>query len=228
MLNMQGEQDFSTPALLSSIESSLKRLSCDYIDLLQLHDAPVDLANNGELIQEISKLKSKGIIRAIGITVKKPEDGLCFLNPFWDSILCKVNLIDQRAVISGLVVKAMESKISIISRTPLAFGFLTGKYLNSPVNLPPGDHRLRWSTKQLRLWADAPSLFKDILIENQRNMNELALKFCCSFESVSSTIPGMLTPKEVIDNAKISNFRKLTRAELDKIFLIYQNNSFFE
>ena len=227
MINMTGEQDFSIPSLNKSIEDSLKRLDTDFIDLLQFHDAPVSLASNELIAEEVLRLKSRGIIRAAGVTVKKPEDGLYFLSSYWDSIQCNLNLIDQRAIDCGLLKKAIESNISIISRTPLAFGFLTGKYMNKPVMLPTGDHRLRWPTHQLRIWADAPSLFERILEKNQRSMLELALKFCSSFHAVASTIPGMLSPHEV--NSNIITYRSpaLNQAELEEIFLIYKNNSFF-
>ena len=41
------------------------------------------------------------------------------------------NLIDQRAIKNGLFAKCRKNNVAIIGRTPLCFGFLTGKYNNT-------------------------------------------------------------------------------------------------
>ena len=48
----------------------------------------------------------------------------------------------------------VKNNIGIIIRTPLAFGFLTGKY-RSDNNFDIGDHRAKWSKDQIDKWSNA-------------------------------------------------------------------------
>lgn len=228
MIDTSGTKDFTISALEQSLNRSLKRLQSDYVDLLQFHDMPVERASNELLIEWVSRLKKTGIIRLSGVTVKSPSDGLHFLNGYWDCIQCNLNLIDQRAVTCGLLSRAKECNVGLIARTPLAFGFLTGQFVGKNLDLPNGDHRSRWTTEQLRIWADAPKLFDTVLKASDRSMVELALTFCTSFEAVTTTIPGMLTANEVDANLRAVAGSRLTEQEIATIACIYKNNSFFK
>ncbi len=62
--------DFSSIGIMRSVETSLKRLRTDYIDVLQAHDiefAPADLIVN-ETIPTMRRLQRQGKVWCVGIT----------------------------------------------------------------------------------------------------------------------------------------------------------------
>jgi aryl-alcohol dehydrogenase-like predicted oxidoreductase len=54
----------------------------------------------------------------------------------------------------------------------------------------------------------------------------VALRFCLSFESVAAVIPGILTPTQARENAAVSDFGPLSKAELARIRTHYRQNDY--
>lgn len=224
MLDPQGRQDFTPAHLVSSLEGSLKRLSTDYVDLYQLHGpSPEHLEN---LVGPMDALRREGKARAIGISLRAPEDGASALALYpFDAVQVNFNLLDQRAVDSGLMDQCRQRGAGIIVRTPLCFGFLTGGY-SATQQYDISDHRSRWNLEQRKVWASAYELFSGL---NGRadTPAQFALRFCLSFEAVSSVIPGMLTRAHVEENAAASKGPALGTAETRRIADIYHSHRFF-
>ena len=144
-----GRRDYATeafegPALKSSLESSLTRLQTEYVDLLQLHGPSMrSLEKDPELIATLNSLQAEKKIRAFGISVNSPEDGLTAITKFdFPVVQMNFNLVDQRARVCGLLKLAKERGVGLIGRTPLCFGFLSGR-VNSDTQFDQSDHRLR-------------------------------------------------------------------------------------
>ncbi|HYL89992.1 MAG TPA: aldo/keto reductase, partial [Burkholderiales bacterium] len=201
MLDPQGRQDFTPAHLATSLEESLKRLRTDYVDLYQLHGPGLDQV--GALIGPMDALRREGKARAIGISLRAPEDGRRALDLYpFDAVQVNFNLLDQRAVDSGLMDLCRERGAGIIVRTPLCFGFLTGGY-SATQQYDASDHRSRWNVEQRKVWASAYELFSGIK-GRVDTPAQFALRFCLSFDAVSSVIPGMLTRAHVEENAAAS------------------------
>jgi len=223
-----GPHDFSPRHIRRSLEGTLTRLKSDYVDLYQLHSPPLDLLRkSSEAFQEMQSLKKEGKIRAIGISVKGPEDGIAAIEEFGaETVQVNFNMIDQRALECGLFDCALKQGVGIIARTPLAFGFLTGKVKN--LNFDSKDHRSIWPASQLKRWADAPDVFSFINQGKERTPAQLALQFCLSFNEVAAVIPGMLDEAQVRENVRTSDLAPLDSQELDAIKFVYKNNEFFD
>jgi aryl-alcohol dehydrogenase-like predicted oxidoreductase len=71
-LNGRSIYDFSAPAILASVEQSLRRLRTDHVDILLLHSDghDVDILTQTDAIDTLSRLKKSGKIRAAGISAK--------------------------------------------------------------------------------------------------------------------------------------------------------------
>ena len=221
--------DFSSAALTEGLEGSLRRLNTDYVDLYQLHNPPPDLIHEPERLQELfASWASAGKIRALGISVKSPEEALLAIDRFeLATVQVNFNLIDQRCLETGLFATAMARGVSIIARTPLCFGFLTGLY-SSDTDFPPGDHRNRWPAKQIDLWAGALDNFRDVISRHGANSPaQFALRYCLSYDAVATTIPGMLNVEHVNDNCGASDSGPLPDSDRAVLEEIYQSNSFF-
>jgi len=228
LLNQEGAQDFSPAHIRKSIEGSLKRLQSDYLDLYLLHDPPLAaLERDPTIIEALRALEKEGKVRASGISVRAREEGLIAIQKFgFNVVQVNFNMLDQRALKIGLIGLCRAERAGIICRTPLCFGFLTGKY-SSETQFDARDHRSRWSSLQLERWTEANVLFSRIKRTDEQTDAQLALRYCLSYPEVSTTIPGMLTDKEVEENAGASRLGPLNNEARREIEAIYQSHNFF-
>jgi aryl-alcohol dehydrogenase-like predicted oxidoreductase len=227
-LKHNGPQDFSKKNITQSLEGTLKRLKTDYLDLYQLHSAPLDiLKKSPETLETMLKLKEEGKIKAIGISARSPEEGTLIAKNYpFESIQINFNLVDQRVVESGFMNICQEKGIGVIVRTPLCFGFLSGKYKDYQFNKE--DHRSAWTKEQRAIWANAPNLFLNAIDDRTNQTNsQIALRYCLSYPAVSTVIPGMLNEKEVIENSQASKLGALKKEEILRLERVYQENKFF-
>lgn len=220
--------DFSDAHITRSVEGSLRRLRTDYIDLYQLHSPTLEMLQRPGLVTLLQRLKQSGKIRAYGVSVRSPADGLIALRHFdFETIQVNFNLIDHRAIENGLLDLAQTKEVGVIARTPLCFGFLTGKLNGSEVytNL---DHRANWPAAQLKRWAEAPDLFSFINDGKPRTAAQLALRFCLDHPAISTTIPGMMKPAEVRENLIAASLASLDEEENELIRSIYRSHNFYD
>jgi len=209
--------DFSPENLRRSVEGSLGRLKSDYIDLLQLHNPPIDLLHERpEIIGELERMQSEGKIRAYGFSLKSPEEGIAAIEAFnVPALQVNLNMLDVRAETSGLAALSARKGTGVIARTPLCFGFLSGA-VGPDSTFPEGDHRNGWSREQLARWTDgAETLFRAVSPFPEQSRVQVALRFCLAFDFVSSVIPGILSPDEVDENAAASDLGAMTRENAD-------------
>lgn len=227
--NFTGEQDFSPAYIRESLECSLKRLQTDHIDVYQLHDPTLALLeSDARILETMESLKREGKIRAIGISVRSPDDSMSAIKLFsFETIQVNFNLVDMRALEFGLFDRCEKQGIGIIIRTPLCFGFLTGAY-SSKSDYHARDHRSNWSPDQIERWGSAYKLFAAELAGNEELTNgQIALRFCLSFLPVSTVIPGMLTPEHVRENAMSSQLGPFPASVTERFTTIYKENQFF-
>ena len=195
--------DFSATALRASLEGSLRRLRTDYVDLFQLHNAGADIVTQHPDIEGLlRRFVEEGKVRAYGVSTPSPQDALDLIDR-WDAASFQVNcnLLDWRALDTGLFGRASARGVSIIARTPLAFGFLTDA-LTSDTVFNGDDHRSRWPRDRVAAWAEAADALFSAAAQSGHEDSRvaIALRFCLSFDAVTSVIPGMMSPAEVHAN----------------------------
>jgi aryl-alcohol dehydrogenase-like predicted oxidoreductase len=222
--------DFSSSYIRKAFEASLRRLKTDYVDLYQLHSPEIDhLTDHPDVLDTLRDLKSEGKVRAIGLSARSPKDALAALALFpFEVVQVNFNLIDHRAQDDGLFAYAEANGVSVIARTPLCFGYLTGRLTGSKTDFSGRDHRANWPDDQLERWATAPGLFNPPIARRGCTPAQLALMFCLSPRAVVTTIPGMMQIKEVEENAAIASMIPLSEAELAEIRQIYLGNNFYD
>ncbi|GFO68515.1 aldo/keto reductase [Geomonas limicola] len=227
-LDFSGKQDFSPAHIRRSLEQSLRRLKTDYVDLFQLHDPAIELLTpDGEVLSTLRQLEQEGKIRVAGISTRSPKDSLTAVRELgFKSVQVNFSLVDQRCIELGIFDACRAAGAGIIARTPLCFGFLTGKYENQ--SYAAGDHRNLWKPEQIACWAKAYQLFATQLAgEGALSHAQNALRYILSFAEVSTTIPGMLTEEHVLENVPASDLGPFAPAELERFAAIYAENRFF-
>ncbi|HYL23629.1 MAG TPA: aldo/keto reductase [Burkholderiales bacterium] len=223
-----GSQDFSPRHLRAALEGSLRRLRSEYVDLYQLHSPSLEAMRSDELRRELERFRAEGKVRAFGISARSPEDALAAVSELgFKCVQANFSLVDQRALECGLFEACRLARAAVIARTPLCFGFLTGRY-SAATAFDPHDHRNRWSAEQRERWAAALGLFVTATASRPgETPAQFALRFCLSYPEVASVIPGMLTPEHVLENAAASNLGPLAAGEIAQIGAVYRQHSFF-
>lgn len=225
-LEHHSSQDFSRENITATLQKSLKNLGTDYIDLYQLHNPDIKNLPMDEIVDALRRLRTDGLVRAFGVSVKHPNDGLAVLEcGDFSSIQVNLSMIDQRAIDNGLIEQAMKQSVGIIARTPLNFGFLTDKGKTMNLDFGPQDHRSLWPMKQREVWQKAAQLLSEVCPGN--SLAVLALRYCLNTYGVSTVIPGMHTVRDVLNNILALNLPLLNPEIIDRIRQIYNDNDQF-
>jgi aryl-alcohol dehydrogenase-like predicted oxidoreductase len=220
--------DFSAAAIVASAERSLGRLRTDYLDVLLLHNAPLDVLQASDVREVLGRLETSGKIRAWGSSAKGPADAIDALRACDVPVVqANFNMMDVRALTSGLFEEVSRRRTGFIARTPLCFGFLAGT-ITRATKFPPGDHRLGWPDAQLANWIDgAADLLGAVSATPGLEGVQAALRFCLSFSEISTTIPGILTPDEAAGNAGASSLGSLPSEAVAAVLEINRSRQFF-
>ena len=227
--NWTDPPDFSSEGIRRSVAGSLARLQTDYIDLLQLHNAPLDLlCDDLSIVTTLETLIAEGSIRAWGLSVKTPADGVTAIEHLKPgAIQANINMLDMRVASSGLVDAAIREGTGLIARTPLCFGFLTGMLRPDSV-FSPGDHRNSWSRAQIARWLEGAEKMRKIADpECNLHPSQTALRFSLSVPGVACTIPGIMTVEEAAENSQAADFPPLNPDIYTKILDINASIDFF-
>lgn len=228
MRSASGGQDFTPQYLSRSLDGSLARLGTSYLDLYLLHSPPVDLlACDDRCVAALENFRREGRIRHYGISARSPDDALIAVRELgFRCVQVNFNLVDQRARENGLFALCQREQVGVIIRTPLSFGFLTGR-VPGETRFEPDDHRSRWSPEQRQRWASAPALFRpEGATLAAQTAAQFALRFCLSFAAVSTVIPGMLTEDHVRENTAASELGALSDPDREHVLQVYRKTPF--
>lgn len=114
--------------LRESLETSLRELGRDHVDLLQLHTWEDEWTGRGDWLETVDALKREGKIRFFGISVKdhQPENVLTVLRTgVLDTVQVIYNVFEQ-APSDALLPACEEYGVGVIVRVALDEGALTG------------------------------------------------------------------------------------------------------
>ena len=240
---------FSKRALKEAIENSLKRLQTDYIDLYQLHwpergvncfgvrDYPYkttlkEAENHLEILETLQQFIQEGKIKHIGLSNETPWGTLKYLETATKHNLPRVSTIQNsyslihRAYEYGMSEVSLRENIGLLAYSPLAFGVLTGKYLDGKT---PPDGRVtlfpnfsRYSSEQSEV---AVKKYLEIAQKHGLTLTELSLAFVNQLPFVTSNIIGatkMSQLKENINSINIDLSEEII-AEINEVHRVIPN-----
>lgn len=221
-------QDFSPEHIRDSLQRTLKRLQTNYLDLYQLHDPSVaSLEQDGRALDTLRALQRAGMIRAYGISARSPEEAVAAVQRLQiPCVQVNLNLLDQRAAGNGLMALCETQQVGLIARTPLCFGFLTAAYTREN-DFGADDHRSGWPAQQRARWAHGHQVFASVKQRQAQSWAQFALRYCLSYEAVSTVIPGMLYEAHVQENVAASALGPLEAADRLAVEQAYQGERFF-
>lgn len=206
-----------------AIDDSLTRLKTDYIDLYQLHwpqrrtncfgqlNYPYPEGNEEitliETLEALNELINAGKIRYIGVSNETPWGVMTLLKlaekhnlPRIVSIQNPYNLLNRSFEI-GLSEISHHEGVELLAYSPLAFGCLSGKYLN---NQRPEGARCSLFERFVRYFTpqgiEATQAYVDLAKEHGLDPAQMALAFVNQRPFVASNIIGATNLEQLKSN----------------------------
>ena len=232
----------------AAIDGSLQRLQTDYVDLYQLHwperNQPMfglwqydpskerECTPIREQLETLAELVREGKIRAIGLSNEHPWGIMQFLRLAEElglpRVLCTQNAYNlvTRTFETSLAEVCHREQVGLLAYSPLAFGHLTGKYLDGHDT----DGRIsRWPAFGQRYSkpnvVPAVTAYVALAARHGLTPTQLALGFVRSRWFVSSTIIGASSLAQLQETlpATQTPISDDLLAEIDAIHLQYTN-----
>ena len=241
---------FDKKNLNEAIDSSLKRLKTDYIDLYQLHwperkvplfgilDFEYDPNDNDwnpieEVLENLQSLVKEGKIRYVGVSNETPWGTMKFLEVAKEKNLPRIMSIQNAYSLVNRVFDIANSEVSIrekcglLAYSPLAGGRLSGKYLNN--KKPKNARYTLWPRRFSRHHTERGEIAIEKYVNLAKKYNIKPSTFANAFVNdrpfVTSNIIGatsMEQLKENIDSIDTSLSDEVL-AEIQDIHLSYPN-----
>jgi aryl-alcohol dehydrogenase-like predicted oxidoreductase len=204
--------------IIAQAEASLRRLETDCLDGLLFQTWCPTWSAETAWYETLLTLREQGKIRTFGISVSdhRPDDanGVIAAGRV-DIIEAPYSLLDQRAA-KRLFPLAQRHHVSIIARTPLASGALSGHW-HTAMKFHRADWRRRvFRGEVLERTVQRVSQVR-ALFEPGVALAQVALRFCLSHPAVSTVIPGVRTPEQVVCNLAASEQGALLPEQLEQI-----------
>lgn len=194
--------------IIACLEASLRRLGTDYVDVYYLH-LPDRLTPNEESLRAIDDLIRAGKVRYAACSNYAGWEvvemaHICDKRGYAMPVVSQspYNLLD-RGIEAELIPACNHLGMNIVPFSPLAGGFLTGKYRRGePV--PAGTRGADNPTWQQRFLTErnfnALEALEGFAKERGRTVGELAVAWLLAQPSVCSVIAGVTRPEQVDQN----------------------------
>ena len=203
-----------------ALDASLKRLRTDYVDLYQLHwpDRPIRLFGGHrsykyrpsdstplqEILQVLADMQKSGKIRHIGLSNETAWGIMACLHhakahdlPRIVSVQNAYNLLN-RCYEQDNAEMFHEEGVGLLAYSPLAQGYLTGKYQNGA--LPPGSRKAlfqRLSRYETPGSDKAIDRYLEVAKAHGLNPAQMALQFVTTRSFVTSNIIGATSMEQL-------------------------------
>ena len=243
-----GENSFVGRNLENALNNSLKRLKTDYVDLYQLHWPERKVNNFGRLgyvhqendwnqfedvLEELNKYIDQGKVRYVGLSNETPWGTMSFLKLSKDKNLPRMMSIQNpysllnRSYEVGLAEVSIREEIGCLSYSPLASGYLSGKYRNK--KFPKGSRMERdfdfWTRYRKPNTEEAVELYYNISKKHNLDMSQMSIKFCEIQDFMTSVIIGATTMEQLKTNIESVNVNLSDDIikEINQVQKIYPN-----
>jgi aryl-alcohol dehydrogenase-like predicted oxidoreductase len=232
----------------AALEASLRRLRTDYVDLYQLHwparnqpmfgqwqydpDKERDSTPIRVQLEALAELVAEGKVRAVGLSNEHPWGVMQFVRHAEELGLPRVASIQNaysllnRNFEGGLAEVCHREKVGLLAYSPLAFGHLTGKYLDNPA-AEGRLTRFKGFGQRYEKPGIAPAVAAYVALARAHGLTptQLALAFVRTRWFVASTIVGassLAQLREDLDACDITLSADVL-AGIDRIHLVHSN-----
>jgi aryl-alcohol dehydrogenase-like predicted oxidoreductase len=244
-----GGNQFGKKNITEALEGSLRRLKTDYIDLYQLHwperktnffgklgyehDDSNEWTKFEDILESLQQFIEAGKIRHIGLSNETAWGLSKFLKiskdmelPRMLSVQNPYNLLNRTYEI-GLAEMSIRDQAGLLAYSPLACGYLSGKYRDNQVPknsriARDGNFWTRYQKPNLNVAVDA---YYEISKKYNIDMSQMSLKFIEIQPFVTSVIIGATTMEQLKNNIESVNVNLSDKIikEINEVQTIYPN-----
>jgi aryl-alcohol dehydrogenase-like predicted oxidoreductase len=208
----KGQQGASPKYVLEAVDTSLRRLRTDRIDLYQLHQ-PDPKTPITDTLGTLDELVRAGKVREIGCSnfsvgqIREAADASQGRAQFV-SVQNEFSLFHREPETNGVRPECERRRLAFLPYFPLASGLLTAKYREGK-KLPEGSRAADgWGPK---VFTEQNLAIVELLIEFAESKGhtilELAFSWLLSHKPVASVIAGASKPEQVRANAKAADWQ---------------------
>jgi aryl-alcohol dehydrogenase-like predicted oxidoreductase len=224
-------EGYNRANLTEFVQSSLKNLETDALDLLQLHCPPSEVYDRPEVFGILDDLVRQGKIRYYGVSVEKVSEALKAIEyPNVQSVQIIFNLFRRKPALEFFR-KAKQRRVGVLARVPLASGMLTGKFTRETA-FAPEDHR---NFNRYGQAFDQGETFSGVdyetglhtveeirrIVPPEMSLAQFALRWILMFDAVTCAIPGAKHPAQVEENVHAADLSPLAEPEMQAAIEIY-------
>jgi aryl-alcohol dehydrogenase-like predicted oxidoreductase len=203
----------------ADLQTTLDELQIDRVDLYHLHDPPSEPDEMNAALDVMDALREEGLIGGVAASIKGSDvtnetQRICrqyIATGRIDAIQLIFSLLRQGN--RDVFQEAEDANVSIIGRTCLENGFLSGKYEPGhrfPEGFPNGDHRSRWNGEKLdRIIENAEEIKAMTLKPPYESLAQVALRFALEEPGITTIIPGAKNASQARANVAVAELPPL-------------------
>ncbi|WP_308418691.1 NADP(H)-dependent aldo-keto reductase [Chitinibacter sp. GC72] len=221
---IRGGPQLSCEQIIAACDASLKRLNTDYLDLYQIHwparhvpmfgqtyyEPSQEYANAPAIAEQLAALDQlvrAGKVRYIGVSNETSWGVSEFVKvaerenlPLIQSIQNVYNLIN-RNFDHGLAETCHREQVGLMVYSPLAFGLLSGKYIDNPASAGRMTQFANFGSRYLKPHVTpAVAAYHELAKAHGLSTAQMALAWVYSRWYVSSTIIGATSMAQLREN----------------------------
>lgn len=195
--------DWSKKGILETIETSLRNLKTDYLDIAQLHSCSSEILKRGEAIEALLRAQEKGYTRFIGYSGDNEDARTAIEMDVFDSLQTSVSIADQSPIDTNIKLAAKKN-LGVIAKRPIANAVWRH-------DAKPSE------TYHHEYWERIQKLKFDFLNKSLEEATATALRFTLSIPGVDTMIVGTTKPGRWQENAKYVAEGDLSSEEFEAI-----------
>jgi aryl-alcohol dehydrogenase-like predicted oxidoreductase len=217
------ETGLSYGHIISAAQASLKRLGTDYIDLYQIH-IPDPLTPPAETLRALEDLIRRGMVRYVGFSNLPAWKAARMLAIQEDRGYTQFAVAQMYYSLLGrdieyeIVPFVQDSGIGILAWSPLASGFLTGKYRDGNNDDARRD-KFQFPPVDLDLGDRVLGLLDQVARDRGVSLSQVAIAWILSKPFVSSVIIGANKIQQLHENLAAVELT-LSTLELEQLDLL--------
>jgi aryl-alcohol dehydrogenase-like predicted oxidoreductase len=167
----------------ASLDNSRRALRREVLDVVQIHNATLEVLANGPLMDSLERARSDGKLRCLGASVYGASTALAAIRTGKIQVLqLAVSVLDQR-MCHLVLPEAERAGLGVLTRSALLKGALT--------------KRAKWLPESLRPVAEASARVVAELGASWDELPTMAVRFCLSLRAAGTVLVGVRSQAEL-------------------------------